>query len=152
MDGPLSFVEVEEKLRDSFQESLPRREQAHLGFLKNPPHLDQDFGLVRTYEDSREGKSWQELKARRRKGDELYFFTSDERSLAALDGVTGYALIWGQNIVHMTWVHKGDVVMRMPPEQWEQIQREQIQRSQIMQEMDPNYLERGMMGGWRKSG
>ena len=149
VDGPLSIVEVEEKLRTAFQEFLPQREQARLTFLKYHPELDEDYGLIRTYEDSREGKSWQELKAKCRKGDELYFFTSGKKSWAALDGVTGYALIRGRDIVHMTWVLKGEVVWQMPPEKWEQMQREWIERERIKRELDPHYRELGGMGnGW----
>lgn len=147
VDGPLSIVEVEEKLRTSFQEKLPRMEQKRLDFLKDNPYIDKNFGLVRTYEDTGEGTSWQELKAKRREGDELYFFTSEEMSWVSFHGVKGYALIRGQDILHMTCVRASEGVMQMPPEQWKQVQRERRLRQWVV---EPGKYSGGM-GGYGKS-
>jgi hypothetical protein len=44
-------------------------------------------------------KAWDSVKAKYREGDELYFFTADERSWAELNGRRGYALIRKDQVV-----------------------------------------------------
>ena len=78
--GPLTIAQVEE-------------------MLFGTPWDSED--TIRTYESTNLGKVWVSIKTRYKGGDELYFFTSDERSWAELNGQRGYALIRKNQVVDL---------------------------------------------------
>ena len=77
--GPLTISQVEQESLEELSKS-PRKDI--------PPG---PFGF--------EGHKWLQLKSKYVCGDELYFFTSDERSWSYLSGIKGYVLVRGNTFV-----------------------------------------------------
>lgn len=78
--GPLTICKVEEQLFGTPWDSEATR---------------------RTYGSTERGKVWGTIESKYKEGDELYFFTSDQRSWAELRGMRGYALIRKDQVVDL---------------------------------------------------
>jgi len=77
--GPLTVEQFEMELIELHEESSKIREKV--------------YGVTEKFEDSEIGKDCIRIKKEYTKGDELYFFKSDERSWNNRRGIKGYVLI-----------------------------------------------------------
>jgi len=85
--GPLTLVEFQEELRESYEEAFELRENV--------------YGQTDKSADSAVGRKYARIKGLSREGDELYFFTSELQSWAELAGIDGYVLVRKNEIVDM---------------------------------------------------
>ncbi len=77
--GPLTLAEFKAELIESFEESSELKQKV--------------YGITEKFEDSTLGKMFLRFENLSQKGDELYYFKSDERSWCDLCGEKGYVRI-----------------------------------------------------------